>query len=94
MATVYSACDTSHGREVALKVLDDALSLDTVLISRFMREAYISARLIHPNIVRILDVREDDGRFFLVMELIRGEALQKYFSRWAQCRFKMRSPSQ
>gem|GEM_PF-2342146 len=79
MATVYSAHDTSHGREVALKVLDDALSLDTVLISRFMREAYISARLIHPNIVRILDVREDNGRFFLVMELVHGRSLADVF---------------
>lgn len=79
MATVYSAYDTAHHREVAVKVLDDNCSLDEVMISRFMREAYISARLIHPNIVKILDVREDRGKYFIVMELLRGRGLGEIF---------------
>ncbi|MDX5450548.1 MAG: protein kinase, partial [Actinomycetes bacterium] len=72
MATVYEALDTRLDRHVALKVMHPALAADDTYVARFAREARAAARLSHPNIVAVHDQGEDDGRIFLVMELVRG----------------------
>jgi serine/threonine protein kinase len=61
MATVYLALQQSLSREVALKVLSPSLALDTVATERFLREARVSAKLHHPNIVAIHDVGVHGG---------------------------------
>ncbi len=81
-AIVYEAMDTRMGRPVALKVL----FFDPVLppeqrqrqIERFEREARAVARLSHPNIVSVFDVGEEDGKHFLVMELLSGVTLREW----------------
>lgn len=77
MADVYVAMDTLLNREVAIKVLRGELSNDPVALLRFQREAQASCALIHPNIVEIYDVGEDNGSHFLVMEYIRGKTLKQ-----------------
>lgn len=77
MATVYEALDTRLDRHVALKVMHPALAADDTYVARFGREARAAARLSHPNIVAVHDQGEDDGRIFLVMELVRGRTLRQ-----------------
>ncbi|MEO8160090.1 MAG: protein kinase, partial [Arenimonas sp.] len=61
MATVYLAQQKSLGRDVALKILIPALASDAVATERFLREARVSAKLHHPNIVAIFDVGVHEG---------------------------------
>ena len=75
MAVVYLARDGELGRPVAVKVLADNLAGDTELRERFVREGRLAARLSHPNVVRVYDAGEQDGRPFIVMECVEGESL-------------------
>jgi serine/threonine protein kinase len=77
MGEVYRAKDTRLDREVAIKVLPDALSRDPERLQRFQREAKVLASLNHPNIAAIYGFEEVDGKAFLVMELAEGETLAK-----------------
>ena len=76
MATVYLAIQESFEREVALKILSDELAKDTTFSERFVREARIVSRLVHPNIVTVYDVGIENGHHFLSMEYIPGEDLK------------------
>src|SRR5215467_12071802 len=70
MGEVYRARDTKLKREVALKVLPDALARDPGYMTRFQREAEVLASLNHPNIAHIYGVEEQA----LVMELVEGQS--------------------
>jgi serine/threonine-protein kinase len=73
MGEIYRACDSTLGRDVAVKVLSDAYAHDAPLRARFKREALAAARLSNePNIVTIYDVGEWNGRPYIVMELAPG----------------------
>ena len=76
MATVYWAYQASLDRHVAVKVLHPQLTVDPVLVERFLREARTAARLNHPNIITIHDVGEADGTYYIAMRLVTGETLQ------------------
>ena len=77
MGEIYSATDTTLGRAVAVKVLDDRFALDETFRKRFTREALAAARLSSgPSTVTIFDVGEWDGRPFIVMELVTGGSLE------------------
>lgn len=76
MATVYLAIQESFEREVALKVMSPALSADPAFGERFIREARIVSRLVHPNIVTVYDVGVHEGHHFLSMEYIPGQDLK------------------
>ena len=80
MADVYLAMDTLLNREVAIKVLRGELSTDAVSLLRFKREANAASTLNHPNIVEIYDVGEEDGKHFIVMEVVRGRTLKQLIS--------------
>ena len=78
MSTVYKAKDLRLQRAVALKVLKSEFSNDMNFVSKFRVEAQASAALSHPNIVNVYDVCEDDGKYFIVMELVEGITLKDY----------------
>ena len=78
MGRVYLAEDPSLKRSLAIKVVH-GLSGDKEVLARFRREAEISARLNHPNIITIFDVGEDPGSGpFLAMEFVDGEGLDVF----------------
>jgi serine/threonine-protein kinase len=75
MGEVYRARDTRLGREVAIKVLPEALAQDPERLARFEREARVLASLKHPNIATLHGFERSGDIGFLVMELIEGETL-------------------
>src|ERR671935_287355 len=75
MSSVFKARDTLLERRVALKILHPHFTDDEQYVERFRREARAVASLSHPNIVTILDRGEDEGRQFLVFELVEGQTL-------------------
>jgi serine/threonine-protein kinase len=70
MGVVYSAHDSLMERSVAIKVMMTDLEDDPETSTRFYREARAAGQLVHPNIITIFDMGEDDGRPFIVMELL------------------------
>lgn len=78
MANVYLAKDLILDREVAVKVLRFDFQNDQSAIRRFQREALAATELVHPNIVAVYDVGEEDGMQYLVMEYVRGMDLKRY----------------
>jgi serine/threonine-protein kinase len=75
MATVYLAHDAELERPVAVKLLAEHLADDEDFHARFVREARLAGRLSHPNVVRVYDAGEADGRPFIVMEYVSGNSL-------------------
>ena len=81
MSTVYCAFDTLLERNVALKILHEQYGGDAEYVERFRREARAVAQLSHPNIVTVIDRGEEDGKQFIVFELIDGENLKELVER-------------
>jgi tetratricopeptide (TPR) repeat protein len=77
---VYTARDRKLQREVAVKLLSSA-SPGADAMRRFSREALATGSLQHPNIVAVFDVGEDQGRPYLVTELLRGATLRALLER-------------
>jgi len=77
MGIVYKAQDTLLDRIIAYKVLSPQVRKDQRVLDMFLREAQSAARLSHPNIVTIYDADEDQGEFFIIMELIEGESIKE-----------------
>ena len=75
MGEVYRARDSRLGRDVAIKVLPDALALDAERLARFEREARLLASMSHPGIAAIHGLEDTGGRPALVMELVEGPTL-------------------
>src|SRR5262245_31015122 len=75
MGEVYRARDPKLQRDVAIKVLPEALAHDSERLARFEREARTLASLNHPNIAHIHGLQESDGTQALVMELVVGPTL-------------------
>ena len=75
MGTVFIAHDSELDRRVAVKLLSAALVNDAEVLERFEREARLTAKLDHPNIIPIYDVGRHAGRPFIVMKLLQGDSL-------------------
>src|SRR4030088_838014 len=75
MGEVYRARDTKLNREIAIKVLLQAVANDPDRLARFSREAQVLAALNHPNIAHIHGLEDPAGAPALVMELVEGPTL-------------------
>ncbi len=80
MGVVYRGYDPTIGRTVAIKTILLEAG-DPEMLKRFRREAHAAGILSHPNIVTIYDAGEDNGVFYIAMELVEGETLQKVLAR-------------
>ncbi|MBF8808664.1 MAG: Stk1 family PASTA domain-containing Ser/Thr kinase [Enterococcus lacertideformus] len=78
MANVFLAHDLILDRDVAIKVLRFDFQNDQTAIRRFQREALAATELVHPNIVSVYDVGEEDNMQYLVMEYVKGMDLKRY----------------
>jgi TolB-like protein/Tfp pilus assembly protein PilF len=76
MAEVYRARDRRLGREVAVKVVSEALGADEAFVERFEREARLVGSVSHPNVVALHDVGVHEGKPYFVTELLQGETLR------------------
>jgi serine/threonine protein kinase len=76
MSHVYRAKDSVLGRRVALKILTPAGSADAEAKARFLLEARMASSINHENIISVYDFGEEEGRPFIVMELLEGESLR------------------
>ncbi len=77
MGTVYRATRRDDGTPVALKVLAPRLSENRTAIARFLREIRVLSALESERVVRVLDHGYDAGRYFLVMEAVEGDPLDR-----------------
>ena len=86
MGEVYRARDTRLKRDVAIKVLPDALTHDTDRLARFQREAELLATLNHQNIGAVYGLEQTDpstgsGQTAIVLELVEGDTLADRITR-------------
>jgi serine/threonine-protein kinase len=88
MSDVYKARDQKLSRNVAIKVLKQEFSENENFVSKFRTEAQAAAGLMHPNIVNVYDVGEENGIYYIVMELVEGITLKKYIEKKARLTYK------
>ena len=82
MGVVWRAAHLRLPKDVAIKVLNESSSADETSLKRFQQEAEITSRLRHPHIVTVFDFNVlEDGRAYIVMELLRGENLRERLKR-------------
>ena len=77
MGEVYRAHDERLDRDVAIKVLPEAVARNADRLARFEREAKAVARLSHPNILEIFDFGREGEITYAVTELLEGETLRE-----------------
>ncbi len=88
MSDVYKAKDHKLNRFVAVKVLKQEFAENANFVSKFRVEAQAAAGLMHPNIVNVYDVGEENGIHYIVMELVEGITLKKYIEKKARLSVK------
>jgi Protein kinase domain len=81
MGEVYRAEDLKLGQSVALKFLAASLAQTEQALDRFTREVRLARQVSHPNVCRVFDIGEADGRTFLTMEYVDGEDLASLLRR-------------
>jgi serine/threonine-protein kinase len=81
MGAVYLGHHPGLDMQVAIKLLPDLYVGKREMVERFLREARVSGKLLHPNIVRTLDVGRDHGVYYLVMEYVAGVDAQRLLDR-------------
>lgn len=78
MAEVYKSTHPTLHKPVAIKILPEHLAAEEDFRKRFTREAQIVAKLEHPNIVRLFDSGENNGKHYMVMEYLTGKDLSEF----------------
>jgi len=81
MGEVYRTDDLKLGQAVALKFLPEGWSQDGAALARFHREVRLARQVSHPNVCRVFDIGEAEGRTFLTMEYVDGEDLASLLRR-------------
>jgi serine/threonine-protein kinase len=76
MAAVYRSRHPQFDRPVAIKILPATIGQDPSFRARFAREGQMIASLNHPGIIRVYDIDEADGLFYMVMDLLPGGTLE------------------
>ncbi len=76
MGSVYLARQLSLDRPVALKTMNPQWAQDPIFLSRFTREAFAAAQLVHHHVVQIYDISEEKKTHFFSMEFVTGRSLQ------------------
>lgn len=88
MSDVYKAKCHKLNRYVAVKVLKQEFSENANFVSKFRIEAQAAAGLMHANIVNVYDVGEENGIYYIVMELVEGITLKKYIEKKSRLSYK------
>lgn len=88
MADVYKAKCHKLNRYVAIKVMKPEFSQDKTFVAKFRAEAQSAAGLINPNIVNVYDVGDENGIYYIVMELVEGITLKKYIEKRGRLSYK------
>jgi predicted Ser/Thr protein kinase len=78
MAEVYKSMHPTLNQPVAIKILPAQLAEEAEFRQRFTREAQVVSKLTHPNIVRMFDSGEQEGKYYMVMEYLTGQDLDKF----------------
>ncbi|MBE2196416.1 MAG: protein kinase [Anaerolinea sp.] len=81
MAAVYRARQESMGREVALKIIDPELLRESEFVKRFEREMRAIGMMSHAHILKVFDFGQQDGVFYMVMELLSGGSVAEMIGR-------------
>jgi len=81
MSTVYLARDETLDRPVAVKVMHREMSEQADQLERFRQEAKAVAKIMHPNVVSVIDAGEDGGHPYIVFEYVKGETLKQRIAR-------------
>ncbi len=81
MSLVFAACDTTLGRKVAIKLLNEHYSSDSKRVAEFEKEAKITASISHSNVVRVYTVGQAYDRYYIAMELVEGDSLEQLMHR-------------
>jgi serine/threonine-protein kinase len=92
MGSVHAALYCPEGgfeRQVAVKRIHGHMALESHLVEAFRREAELCARLVHPNIVQVLDFGSVEGTYFLAMEHIDGMTLQELMTQAREARLML-----
>src|SRR5579862_3423828 len=77
MGVVYRARHTLLDQDVAVKILAPSLAADQEYVTRFFREAGAAGQIDHPNVIRVIDVGKFEDRYYLVMEYVPGDTLDR-----------------
>jgi len=77
MGVVYRAHQGGTDEDVAVKILAPSLSSDQEYVTRFFREAGAAGQIDHPNVVRVIDVGRHEDKYYLVMQYVPGETLDR-----------------
>ena len=88
MSDVYKAKCHKLNRYVAIKVMKSEFSEDKTFVSKFRAEAQSVAGFTHPNVVNVYDVGDENGVYYIVMELVEGITLKKYIEKRCKIPFK------
>ena len=81
MGTVFQATQLSLDRDVAIKILKPSLTTNPSFVSRFVREAYAVAQLVHHNVVQVYDIGSQGDVHYFSMELVKGDSLSGILKR-------------
>ncbi|MFW5835535.1 MAG: serine/threonine-protein kinase [bacterium] len=87
MASVYKARQLNLDRIIALKVIHPNLMYDKEFVNRFLQEARVCAKLRHPNIINVLDFGQEEGIYYMGMELLEGMDLAVMIKKKKRLRF-------